>query len=121
MTPEVVITYDTGNPFTVAELPNQFTKTVVPYVRHLQLKDYQLQFPHECLRRIPCTIGVGTGPFDELLERFETFDFFAILVAKGPPLDLPHGWPKTPSAASVEHHWAPVATRNRSKTCLDDV
>ena len=68
MTPEVVITYDTGNSLTVAELPNQFTKTVVPYVRHLQLKDYQLQFPHECLRLVPCTIGVGTGPFDELFE-----------------------------------------------------
>ena len=68
MTPGVGITYDTGNSFPVAESPDQFTKTVAPYVRHLQLKDYRVQFTNEGFRLVRCTIGVGTVPFDELFE-----------------------------------------------------
>ena len=64
----VGITYDTGNSFPVAESPNQFTKTVAPYVRHLQLKDYRVQFTNEGFRLVRCTIGEGTVPFDELFE-----------------------------------------------------
>ena len=68
MTPGVGITYDTGNSFPVAESPDQFTKTVAPYVRHLQLKDYRVQFTNEGFRLVRCTIGEGTVPFDELFE-----------------------------------------------------
>ena len=68
MTPGVGITYDTGNSFPVAESPNQFTKTVAPYVRHLQIKDYRVQFTNEGFRLVRCTIGEGTVPFDELFE-----------------------------------------------------
>ena len=68
MTPGVGITYDTGNSFPVAESPDQFTKTVAPYVRHLQLKDYRVQFTNEGFRLVRCTIGEGTVPFDEIFE-----------------------------------------------------
>jgi sugar phosphate isomerase/epimerase len=62
----VGITYDTGNSFPVAEAPLDFTRTVAPYVRHVHLKDYRVQFTPEGYRLIRCAIGDGAVPFPEM-------------------------------------------------------
>lgn len=62
------ITYDTGNSFPVGEAPLDFTRNVAPYVRHLHLKDYKVQFTPEGFRLIRCAIGDGAVPFPELFS-----------------------------------------------------
>ena len=42
--PGVGITLDTGNTFPVGESPLDFTRRVAPYVKHVHLKDYRVQF-----------------------------------------------------------------------------
>jgi sugar phosphate isomerase/epimerase len=63
----VGITFDTGNTFPVGEAPLDFTRRVAPYVRHVHLKDYRVQFTTEGYRLIRCAIGDGAVPFAELL------------------------------------------------------
>ena len=62
----VRIVYDTGNSFPVAESPLDFTRVVAPYVRHVHLKDYRVQWTDEGLRLVRCAIGDGAVPFKEL-------------------------------------------------------
>ncbi|TIS64535.1 MAG: sugar phosphate isomerase/epimerase [Mesorhizobium sp.] len=62
----VGITFDTGNTFPVAEAPLDFTRRVAPYVRHVHLKDYRVQFTGEGYRLVRCAIGDGAVPFREL-------------------------------------------------------
>jgi sugar phosphate isomerase/epimerase len=66
--PAVRICYDTGNSFPVAEAPLDFTHTVAPYVRHLHLKDYRVQWTDEGIRLVRCAIGDGAVPLGELLS-----------------------------------------------------
>ena len=63
----VGITYDTGNSFPVGEAPLDFTRTIAPYVRHVHLKDYRVQFTAEGYRLVRCAIGDGAVPFPELV------------------------------------------------------
>ncbi|PBB65019.1 xylose isomerase [Mesorhizobium sp. WSM4312] len=62
----VGITFDTGNTFPVGEAPLDFTRRIAPYVRHVHLKDYRVQFTTEGYRLIRCAIGDGAVPFAEL-------------------------------------------------------
>lgn len=64
--PAVRIVYDTGNSFPVAEAPLDFTRVVAPYVRHVHLKDYRVQWTDEGIRLVRCAIGDGAVPFAEL-------------------------------------------------------
>jgi 3-oxoisoapionate decarboxylase len=64
--PAVRIVYDTANSFPVAEAPLDFTRTVAPYVRHVHLKDYRVQFTDEGIRLVRCPTGDGAVPFTEL-------------------------------------------------------
>lgn len=66
--PSVRIVYDTGNSFPVAESPLDFTEVVAPYVRHVHLKDYRVQWTDEGLRLVRCAIGDGAVPFAALFE-----------------------------------------------------
>jgi sugar phosphate isomerase/epimerase len=66
--PSVGLTFDTGNTFPVAEAPLDFTRRVAPYVRHLHLKDYRIQFNEQGFRLVRCTIGSGAVPFGEIFE-----------------------------------------------------
>lgn len=63
----VGVTFDTGNTFPVGEAPLDFTRRIAPYVRHVHLKDYRVQFTTEGYRLIRCAIGDGAVPFAELL------------------------------------------------------
>lgn len=64
--PAVNIVYDTGNSFPVAEAPLDFTRVIAPYVRHVHLKDYRVQWTDEGIRLVRCAIGNGAVPFAEL-------------------------------------------------------
>ena len=59
----VGIVFDTGNTFPVGEAPLDFTRVIAPYVRHVHLKDYRVQFTDEGFRLVRCAIGDGAVPF----------------------------------------------------------
>jgi 3-oxoisoapionate decarboxylase len=61
------ITLDTGNTFPVGEAPLDFVRRVAPFVRHVHLKDYRVQFTDEGYRLIRCAIGDGAVPLKEML------------------------------------------------------
>ncbi|BCP51403.1 xylose isomerase [Kaistia sp. 32K] len=63
----VGICYDTGNTLPVAEAPLDFTRRIAPWVRHVHLKDYNVQFTDEGYRLVRCAIGDGAVPFKEVL------------------------------------------------------
>lgn len=65
--PAVRIVFDTGNTFPVAEAPLDFTRVIAPYVRHVHLKDYAVQWTDEGYRLVRCAIGDGAVPFAELV------------------------------------------------------
>jgi hypothetical protein len=64
----VRIVLDTGNTFPVAEAPLDFARVVAPFVRHVHLKDYRVQWTDEGYRLIRCAIGDGAVPFQELMD-----------------------------------------------------
>jgi 3-oxoisoapionate decarboxylase len=75
--PGVGICLDTGNTFPVAEAPLDFARRVAPYVRHVHLKDYRVQFTDEGYRLVRCAIGDGAVPIAAMLD---------ILAARGEKL-----------------------------------
>ena len=66
--PAVGITYDTGNSFPVAEAPLDFTRVVAPFVRHVHLKDYNVQQTPEGFRLVRAPLGDGAVPFRAILD-----------------------------------------------------
>ena len=66
--PAVGICFDTGNTFPVCEAPLDFASRVAPFVRHVHLKDYRVQFTPEGYRLIRCAIGDGAVPFPGIVE-----------------------------------------------------
>lgn len=66
--PNVGITLDAGNPFSVAEDPVEFARAIAPRCRHVHLKDYLAQFTDEGYRLVRCPIGDGAVPFREVLD-----------------------------------------------------
>ncbi|MDB5474266.1 MAG: xylose isomerase [Devosia sp.] len=66
--PNVRIVFDTGNSFPVAEAPLDFTRVIAPYVAHVHLKDYRVQWTEEGYRLVRCAIGDGAVPFKEIFE-----------------------------------------------------
>ncbi len=63
----VGICYDTGNTLPVGEAPLDFTRRIAPWVRHVHLKDYNVQSTDEGFRLVRCAIGDGFVPFQEVL------------------------------------------------------
>lgn len=61
--PSVGICLDTGNALAVGECPLAFARAVAPHVRHVHLKDYQVQWTDQGYRLIRCAIGDGAIPF----------------------------------------------------------
>ena len=64
----VGICYDTGNSFPVAEAPLAMTRRLAARVRHVHLKDYQVQFTGEGYRLVRCATGDGAVPIAEIAE-----------------------------------------------------
>ncbi len=65
--PGVGITFDMGNTFPVAEAPLDFTRRIAPFVRHVHLKDYRVQFTEEGYRLVRCAIGDGAVPYPAMI------------------------------------------------------
>jgi sugar phosphate isomerase/epimerase len=70
--PSVRIVYDTGNSFPVAEAPLDFTRVVAPHVRHVHLKDYNVQQTPEGFRLVRSVLGEGAVPFRAILDMIAT-------------------------------------------------
>ncbi|MFM7321681.1 MAG: sugar phosphate isomerase/epimerase family protein, partial [Armatimonadota bacterium] len=70
--PRFGIVFDTGNPLAVAEDPLDFLKRVVPLVRHVHLKDYQMHLYEHGYRLVRCPAGEGVVPFESLLGCLES-------------------------------------------------
>ena len=66
--PNVGITFDIANTFPVAEAPLEFTHRVAPFVRHVHLKDYNVQFTDEGFRLVRSAIGDGAVPIAQIIE-----------------------------------------------------
>jgi 3-oxoisoapionate decarboxylase len=66
--PAMGITLDTGNTFPVGEAPMDFTQRVAPFVKHVHLKDYRVQFTDEGFRLVRCAIGDGAAPIKNMLD-----------------------------------------------------
>ena len=61
--PGTGICFDTGNAFPVGEAPLDFARSIAAHVRHVHLKDYQVQRTPEGIRLVRCAIGDGAVPF----------------------------------------------------------
>lgn len=66
--PQVRIVFDTGNTFPVAEAPIDFARVIAPYVGHVHLKDYNVQWTDQGYRLVRCAIGDGAVPFREIMD-----------------------------------------------------
>ncbi|MCS7060478.1 MAG: sugar phosphate isomerase/epimerase [Anaerolineae bacterium] len=65
--PGIGICLDTANPLSVGEEPVAFASAVAPYLRHVHLKDYWVQWTDEGYRLIRCPVGDGVIPFHVIL------------------------------------------------------
>ena len=64
------IALDTANPLAVAEEPLVFARRILPWIKHVHLKDYRV-FPSESgYRLIRCALGEGVIDFPSLLGLF---------------------------------------------------
>jgi sugar phosphate isomerase/epimerase len=64
--PALRLVFDTGNAFAVGESPLDFAETIAPYVAHVHLKDYRVQFVDDGFRLVRCAIGDGAVPFRDI-------------------------------------------------------
>ena len=117
----VGITLDTGNTFPVAEAPLAFTERVAPYVRHVHLKDYRVQFTDEGYRLVRCAIGDGAVPLAEMLDLLSAHHSGLAAVLEPGALEARHvrwltpGWWNfyAPKAASALAACLAAARKNR--------
>lgn len=106
--PNVGITLDTGNPFSVGEDPIGFVERAGGRIRHLHLKDYVSQFTPEGYRLIRCATGSGCVPFAEILARLPAADGMtasieiAALDARHVRVFTPQWWQGYPARPSSE-------------------
>lgn len=106
--PNVGITLDTGNPFSVGEDPVGFVERAVHRIRHLHLKDYVPQFTPEGYRLIRCATGSGCVPFTEIVSHLPEADGMtasieiAALDARHIRVFTPEWWEGYPARPSSE-------------------
>jgi 3-oxoisoapionate decarboxylase len=72
--PGVGICLDTANPLAVGEEPLAFAQAVAPYLKHIHLKDYWVQWTDEGYRLIRCPVGDGAIPFAALASALRVND-----------------------------------------------
>jgi 3-oxoisoapionate decarboxylase len=88
--PAMAITIDMGNTFPVGEAPMDFVRRVAPYVRHVHLKDYQVQFTDEGYRLVRCAIGDGAVPLKAMLAEIEKYHAHISAVLEPGALEARH-------------------------------
>jgi len=116
----VGICYDLGNSFPVAEAPLDFTHRVAAKVRHVHLKDYNVQFTDEGYRLVRCAVGDGAVPIAEIVailaEHHETLTAsleIAALEARHVRLLRPEWWRFYPPISGPELAACLAAARRR--------
>lgn len=67
------ITLDVGNVLAVCEEPLGYTERLLPYLRHIHLKDYTLHPSDEGYRIARCPIGSGAVDYPQLLARIDQY------------------------------------------------
>jgi sugar phosphate isomerase/epimerase len=67
------ITLDAGNPLATAEEPVDFARRIVPYIKHVHLKDYWVYLSEEGYRLVRCPLGQGVVDYPALFEVFSEF------------------------------------------------
>lgn len=79
--PAMGITLDMGNAFPVAESPMAFVRRAAPFVQHVHLKDYRVQFTDEGYKLVRCAIGDGAVPVKDMLAEIGKYhaDIHAVL------------------------------------------
>jgi len=121
--PNVGITFDTGNPFSVGEDPIGFVDRAGRRIRHLHLKDYVSQFTPEGYRLIRCATGRGCVPFTEIVAHLPPSDGMtasieiAALDARHIRVFTPEWWEGYPPRPSGE---LARALQRLKKARLDD-
>lgn len=88
--PALGITVDTGNTFPVGEAPMDFVSVVAPYVQHVHLKDYRVQFSDEGYRLIRCAIGDGAVPLKAMLDEIGKYQTHINTVLEPGALEARH-------------------------------
>lgn len=123
--PSVGICFDTGNAFPVGEAPLDFARRAAPYVRHLHLKDYRVQFTDEGYRLVRCAIGDGAVPFKGIVEVLANHHDAMNAVLEPGALDARHiryldpaWWSGYPPAAAQD--FAAALAAARSNRLADD-
>lgn len=69
--PAFGVIMDCGNALAVGEPPAAFAERVMPYLKHVHLKDYVVHPTPSGWRFVRCPIGSGVVDFEDLVARFE--------------------------------------------------
>ncbi|HLI01846.1 MAG TPA: sugar phosphate isomerase/epimerase family protein [Acidimicrobiales bacterium] len=69
--PAFGVLMDCGNAFAVGETPAAFAERVLPYLKHVHLKDYVAHPTPSGWRLVRCPIGSGIVDFGQLVSRFD--------------------------------------------------
>ncbi len=69
--PHFGVVMDCGNALAVGEHPARFAERVMPYLKHVQLKDYVAHPTPSGWRLVRCPLGTGIVDFPDLVERFD--------------------------------------------------
>ena len=67
------ITLDVGNVLAVCEEPFGYTKRILPYLRHVHLKDYTIHPSDEGYRIARCSLGSGVVDYPGLLSLIDGY------------------------------------------------
>jgi 3-oxoisoapionate decarboxylase len=70
--PRCGVVMDCGNALAVGEHPAVFAERVLPYLVHVQLKDYAVHPTPSGWRFVRCALGDGVVDWPDLLARFDT-------------------------------------------------
>jgi len=69
--PRLGVTMDCANALAVGETPEHFAKIVLPYLKHVHLKDYQIYPTPSGFQFCRCSLGTGVVNWPKLLRIFE--------------------------------------------------
>jgi sugar phosphate isomerase/epimerase len=69
--PEFGVVMDVGNALAVGEHPATFAARIMPFLKHVQLKDYEAHASPEGWRLVRCALGEGVVDWPDMIARFD--------------------------------------------------
>jgi sugar phosphate isomerase/epimerase len=118
------VVLDAANPLATAEHPIEFARLLMPWIKYVHLKDYQIHWSDEGYRLARCPVGSGVVPFDELLPLLRAHGRagsasleLAALEARHVRVFADDWWPEYPArdARALAHTLAFVHQRARPR------